>query len=173
MSTDKLRRILLYSDKNIKHKTIAYLNQHPEEIKEIIKMSFGDVQPEGWRSAWVLSELIKKDKSVIKNQNEFIEKIIDKLDKFNSPGQIREFLKVILMFDISEKHMGKLISLSFDWLLQVDADKSFKVHGMQIIYNYSKQEPDLLIELKLILEELVTYESPGVKCRASKILAKI
>ncbi len=173
MALDNLRQVLLLSESNIKHQTIAYINHHPEEINNIIKMSFGDIQPEGWRSAWVLSELLKKDKSIIKNPQSFIDKIIDKLDKFNSPGQIREFLKVLLMYDIPEKHMGKLISLSFDWLLQADADKSFKMYGMQIIYNYSKQEPDLLVELRLILEELITYESPGVINRAKKILAKI
>jgi hypothetical protein len=44
---------------------------------------------------------------------------------------------------------------------------------MQIIFNISQNEPDLLREFSLILEELAHNESAGIRSRSKELLRRI
>ena len=165
--------IILNRSYNIKQQTLNYIKHNPQSVKELEELAFSDKQPEGWRAAWILYYLIENDDKLIKKMSSKAGKIIDLLPKFNSPGQKREFLKVLLLVDIPEKYMGKLINLCFEWILNKNSDVSMKVHSMQIIYNYSFKEPDLLHELRLVLEDAIPYSKVGTVNRIHKLIRQI
>jgi len=168
-----LRAILVNTPREIRQAGVLYIKENPSKLNELIEMSFSNSQPEAWRAAWVLADFVKNDIQIRKKLQPLSSKIIKYFKTFNSPGQIREFLKVIQHLDVNEEDMGMLIDMSFNWLLDRKTDQSFRVHGMQIIYDYSKKEPDLLPELKAILEQEMEYALPGFKSRGKKILKLI
>jgi len=171
--SDELKAILVNTPREIRQAGVLYIKHNPNQLQNLIDMSFSNSQPEGWRAAWVLADLVKKDLQIREQIQPLSSKIVASFKTFNSPGQIREFLKVIQRLDVNEEDMGMLIDLSFSWLLDRKADQSFRVHAMQIIYDYSEKEPDLLPELKAILEQEMEYALPGFKSRGGKILKLI
>jgi len=128
-----------------------------------------------WRSAWVLAELIKRNHDVISDKEEFVVEIIEKLSFFETPGQVRELLKVLLIYFsyIPESKYAVLINVCFVFLQDKYTDVSFKVHGMQLLYNISEKYPEIKRELRMVLEDIVKYEKKGVQSRALKILRKL
>jgi len=170
---DELRAILINTPREIRQVGVFYIKTNPNQLQNLIDMSFSDSQPEGWRAAWILADFVKNDIQIRKKIQPLSSKIVASFKTFNSPGQIREFLKVIQYLDVSGKDMGLLIDMCFDWLLDRKIDQSFRVHAMQIIYDYSKKEPDLQPELKAILEQEMEYALPGFKSRGKKILKLI
>ena len=168
-----LESILIHTPREIRQAALKYLKERPDKIEALIEMSFSDSQPVGWRSAWVLSDLVKMDLSVREKVQSLSSRIVASFPRFNSPGQVREFLKIIQLINVEDNDMGILIDLCFNWLLDRKSDQSFRVYSMQIIFDYSKKEPDLLPELKAILEQEMEFAKPGFKSRGRKILKKI
>ena len=168
-----LRAILVNTPRNIRQTGVGYIQKNPQQLTNLIKMSFSDNQPEAWRAAWVLSDLVKNDILIRDKIQGLSSIIVNRFKDFNSAGQIREFLKIIQYLDVNEEDMGLLIDMCFNWLLDRKADQSFRVYSMQIIYNYSKKEPDLLPELKAIIEQEMEYALPAFKSRGKKILRLI
>ncbi len=165
--------ILNDSQRNIKKISMDYVLANPAEFDNLIKLSFGTNQPEGWRSAWVLAELVKDYKGLLARIAPYSRKIIDSFTVFKHPGQKREYMKVMQLLNLQEEEMGLLLNLCFDWLLDKEIDVAIRVHCMQIIYEFSLKEPDLQQELKVILEQEMDYGSAGFRGRARKILKKI
>ena len=168
-----LKYILINSPNKTRQAGVKYILENPSDLEELIDMSFSDFQPEGWRAAWVLADLVKNDKQICKKVQLLSSKIIYSFKYFNSSGQIREFLKIIQLLKIEEEDMGLLIDMCFNWLLNRKVDQSFRIYSMQIIYDYSKKEPDLLPELKAIIEQEIEYAKPGFRSRANKILKRM
>lgn len=169
----ELISVLNTNQKNIKQISMNYVLTNPNEFNNLIKLSFGTSQPEGWRSAWVLAELVKKHKGLLQKIAPYSSKIIDSFTSFKHSGQSREYMKVVQLLDLSEEEMGVLLNLCFDWLIDKNVDVAIRVHCMQIIFDYSRKEPDLGQELRLILEQEMEYGTPGFKGRAKKILGQI
>ena len=170
---NELKATLVNTPREIRQAGVLYIKNNPNQLQNLIEMSFSDSQPEAWRATWVLADLVKNDIKIRKKIQPLSSEIIASFKTFNSPGQIREFLKVIQLLELNQEDMGLLIDMSFNWLLDRKADQSFRVHAMQIIFDYSKQEPDLLPELKAILEQEMEFALPGFKSRGRKILKKI
>jgi len=168
-----LRNILVNTPNEIRQAGVKYMQENPSKLQDLIDMSFSNLQPEGWRAAWVVADLVKNNRQICKKIEPLSSKIIQSFKTFNSSGQIREYLKVIQFVYVNEEDMGILIDMCFNWLLDRKVDQSFRVHAMQIIYNYSEKEPDLLPELKAILEQEMEYALPGFKSRGRKILKLI
>ena len=169
----ELSSILINTPREIRQAGVRYIGENPKQIKNLIKMSFSDVQPEAWRAAWVLADLVKNDKEIRRKIQAYSSQIISSFKTFNSPGQVREFLKTIQYLEVNEEDMGILLNICFDWLIDRKADQAWRVYAMQIIYDYSKKEPDLLPELKAIIEQEMEYAKPGFKSRGKRILREI
>lgn len=166
----ELISVLNNNRKNIKQISMDYVLANPGAINDLIDLSLGNGQPQGWRAAWVLAELVKQDRNLLKLIQPYSTKIIDLFPSFNSPGQIREFLKIVQLLDLTDDEMGLLLDLCYKWLLDKKSDESFKIYSMEIIFEFSKKEPDILPELIAIIEQEMVYAKPGFKCRGKKIL---
>ncbi len=167
-----IEEVLTENFPNLKERAMNHIKAQPNLFDDLMQAALGEKQPVGWRAAWVAAEIIKKNKDFKTIFETYIDEIIDKLEQFKSGGQKREFLKALLLFKIKEEKLGVLINLCFNWLQNPKVDAAIRVHAMQHIYNLSKKEPDLLVELNAILEDLYENENAGFQSRARKILAQ-
>ncbi len=110
----ELSAILINIPREIRQAGVLYIKSNPQQLENLINLSFSDSQPEAWRAAWVLADLVKNDKKVQIKIQTYSSKIVKSFKTFNSPGQIREFLKIIQYLDVNEKDMGILIEMSFN-----------------------------------------------------------
>ena len=86
---------------------------------------------------------------------------------------VRNSMRILSSQDVPERLQGYLLEICFDFLMSTKVPVAIKVHAMQVIFNISQNEPDLLNELRMVIEEQMPYGTTGFKSRGRKILKRI
>ncbi len=163
--TEALQSILTLSLR--KEKLVAFLRKNPSLFDETIEVSLGNEKPQSWRAAWLIGHLIAKNDKRIKPHIKSILKVI----KEKEDGHQREFLKILIKMNLSEKQEGIL----FDKCISIweDINKSPSVRGFAflIITNTVKKYPELISEIGFLTQEHYTATlSPGIRHSVIKII---
>ena len=74
--------------------------------------------------------------------------------------------------NIPEELWGETIEICFRFLSGNEA-VAIKVFSMSVLYNLSLNVPEIITELKVVIEDHLPYGSAGFKSRARKVLAKL
>jgi hypothetical protein len=147
-----------------------YIGNDPELFKELMDLIFEEKDPLPLRASWVASVLSDTYPDLL---HSYINKVIAQLKNFKHPGIRRNFLRALANLDIPEQYTGIIYDDCYQWLLSKEEPPAVKVYSMQILFNIAKNEPDLLRELRLVLEGLTDHESAGIRSRTNELLKKI
>jgi len=123
---------------------------------------------------WSLRNLPLKDQNTISNFPILILETIHCFPKSNSIK--RSGLAILQDINIPHEIMGELYTTCFNFLTNSSEAIVTKVFSMSICFRIAKIYPELLNELRLIIEEnLVLFgrNSPGIFSRGNKILTQI
>jgi hypothetical protein len=85
----------------------------------------------------------------------------------------RTVLRYFTQISLEEEYQGVIYQYSIDFLINPSVPAAIRVHAMQIMYNIGKQNPELLHELAIILQEILPLSNGGVLNRGIKLLRKI
>lgn len=122
------------------------------------------------KAAWILSHSIRQYPQLI---NPYIKKLIKYIDK---PGQHdaikRNGLKALELTTIPEKHYGPLADICFRIVTSGKEPIAIKAYSIGILDKIGDEIPEIRQELKLVLQDLMPYESAGFQSRARKVLSK-
>jgi hypothetical protein len=101
--------------------------------------------------------------------------MINELEGTKSLSVIRNYLKIFAEAPVrfSGKDKAILVNCCFGYLLSRDFPVGIKMFSMQVLYNLSREIPEISIELAAILADQLPGSSPGFKSRAGKILKKL
>jgi hypothetical protein len=86
---------------------------------------------------------------------------------------IRNALRLLQDVAIPEKYHGRVMSACFDFIQSPDTAIAVKAFSLTVLEHLAKDYPDILPELKLIIEEQWDQSTPAFRSRARKILKKI
>lgn len=157
--------------KEISHQIAAYIGNNQRRFSELMELVLGDDDQLSKYSAWVVQHCLQKQPQLIKPH---LEAMIQNLDKPNlNDSVVRSTVKALAETGIPEHLQGRVLQLCFDYLLDPKVAVAIRVHAMQTIFNISKNEPDLLMELREVIQEWMPYGSAGFRSRGRKILKEI
>ena len=157
--------------KEISHEIARYIGSDQERFSELMELVLGDDDQLSKYSSWVVQHCLQKQPQLI---NRHLEAMIQNLDKSNlNDSVVRSTLKALAETGIPEHLQGRVLQLCFDYLLDPKVAVAIRVHAMQAIFNISKNEPDLLMELREVIQEWMPYGSAGFRSLCSKILKEI
>ena len=142
--------------------------------KLIIKKLQKGSEIERYSILWSLRNLPLKDQNTISNFPILILETIHCFPKNNSIK--RSGLAILQDINIPAEIMGELYTTCFNFLTNSSEAIVTKVFSMSICFRIAKIYPELLNELRLIIEEnLVLFgrNSPGIFSRGNKILTQI
>ena len=74
---------------------------------------------------------------------------------------------------IPEKWQGLAAERAFAFLGSADEPIAVRAFSMTVLFNIGKEQPDLLPELRLMIEDLLPYGSPGIKSRGRRTIQAI
>jgi hypothetical protein len=148
----------------------SYIKNDPKLFKELMTYVFEGERPLPLRAAWVASVITDEYPEML---TPYLDKLFAELKNFSHSGVRRMFLRYLATITIPEQYQGLLFDDCYTWLLSKDEPPAVKVHSMQILLNISRNEPDLLRELKLVLEELTNHDSAGIQSRAKYLVEYI
>lgn len=122
------------------------------------------------RSAWILSHVSDHHPPLLKPH---IKKLWINLQKPQSDAIKRNTLRVFQDFPIPKSVQGIAATICFDYLADPNEAIAIHVFAMSVLFNIGKEEPDLLPELKMMIEEMLPNGSPGIRSRGNRILKGI
>lgn len=146
------------------------LYQSSHDIQILFELNEHADSKIAWRSAYLLDLAHDIDVHVL---DDYLELILERTPKLTNQSIRRHYLRILTQHDISEKADGNLLDCCFTWLQTEETPIAVKAHCMQIIYNLTTTYPELIPELKAVLENLLPYGSKGEVNRAKKILEAI
>ena len=85
----------------------------------------------------------------------------------------RNTVRLLQFVTIPKRYHGIVIDLCFGYLTSKNEPIAVKVFSMSVLKGLVRDEPDLLRELKLVIEDQLPYASPAFRSRAQKVLKEI
>ena len=84
----------------------------------------------------------------------------------------RNGLKALELSPIAEKYYGQLANVCFRFISSGKEPIAIKAYSIGILDKIGDEIPEIRKELKLVLQDIMPYESAGFQSRARKVLAK-
>jgi len=144
--------------------------QKPSLLDELMKIIFAEEEPLSRRAAWPLRFIHEEEKCLFNN---YFPIIITKLPEIKSVAIQRNLLYILAYSHVPESYYGSLLDFTSKILLNTSSSVASIIYSIDIFYNLSKKEPELLNELKLMIELLLPNATAGVRSKSLRTLKKI
>jgi len=147
---------------------VKYIGDDPAKFASLMCLFFEGEYRVTQRAAWPMSYCVRRHPELVVP---YFKPLIDNLYRKNlHDAVIRNTLRLLQNVEIPKKFHGKLMSRCFEYLQSNEDPVAFKAFSISILDNLSHQYPEILAELKLIIEERWPHESAAFKSRGKKIL---
>jgi len=144
-----------------------YIISNPNSLDELYNLIFTGKGKTKWRAAWVFEHVFLAQPDMI---NPYIPELIKRFPDIKDDGVRRHFAKILSLSDINAMADGNLIDTCFSQLMSETIPVAVKTQCMQILFNITREYPDLKRELIMVLEEQMPNNSAGFKSRANKLI---
>jgi len=142
-----------------------------ELFKALFNMILRDAEPLSRRAIWIMDYVLEAQPNLLSKT--YLVKLIDNLNNYSHEALIRHSLRIIARYKIPESHSAKLLNTCFDYLLEPKTSIASKAWSMDILYEFSEEEPDLKQELITAIEMNLEHASAGIKNKAVKMIKKL
>lgn len=123
-----------------------------------------------WRASWLMDKVYDEAPKLI---IPYIPLMIQMIPELECESKQRQFLKLISIEPLPKAISGHFINRCFDLLVSNASPVAVRVHAMQILFNFSQQEPDIKNELALIIRKHMDEGTAGFKSRGKRILKQL
>lgn len=148
-----------------------YAIQNKKQFKELMNCYTDQDYRISQRAAWSVSWAAKHKPSMI---IPYIGVLVKRLQE---PGVhdavIRNAVRVLEEIAIPEEFHGELMNCCFAFIENPTTAAAIKAFSLTILFNLSKQYPEIKQELKLIIEDRWDTETAAFRSRGKKILRGI
>lgn len=149
-------------------KIVKWVGNDPQRLNELMKLFLSGETIVVQRAAWPLSYAIQAHPALIKPH---FGKLIRNLRQPGLPDAVkRNTIRIFQEIDAPERFHGELMNTCFGFIESMTEKPAIKAFALTVLYNLSRQYPDIRPELKAIIEDRWEYESPAFKSRGRKIL---
>src|SRR5215211_4651551 len=132
----------------------ALLKQHSKKQCDAIVKFIGK-NPERF------AELIKS----------YFKKLLNNLSKSGLHDSIpRNTVRLLQHVEIPEKFHGRVMDICFRYISSPTEAVAIKAFSITVLQNLAKKYPEIINEIKLVIEERWDYETIAFKTRAKKLL---
>ena len=152
-------------------KIVKWVGNSQERFDELFYLFLNDEYRITQRAAWPVSYSIIAHPALIKKN---WKKFITNLKKPGLHDSIkRNSIRLLQNLEIPEKYHGEIMGICFKFLESPTEALAIKVFSMTVLGNLAKKYPDIIPELKLLIENQLPDQTAGFKSRAKKILSII
>lgn len=150
---------------------IKSIRENPEEFADMYKLTFDPQLIVSWRALWVCEKLSEIHPGwFIPLQEELTERLLSCLHS----GSKRLLLSIFFNLPVREPISVPLLNFCFDRMLSLNESIATQALCIKIAYRLCQKEPELLGELRIILESAETnFFSKGVNTTIRNTLKKI
>jgi len=163
--------ILAEHSKAQTNKIIKWIGSDQKRFDELFKLFLNDEYRVVQRAAWPLSYCVINHPELIKKH--FL-KLVKNLQRPDIGDSVkRNTVRLMQHISIPERFHGEIMNLCFDFISDPQEKVAIKAFSLSILQNLCRQYPEILQELKTIIEDRWDYESAAFRSRAKKILKQL
>ena len=146
---------------------ISYLEKHPEDFDEAIKLAVSDKQPYSWRAAWLLWSCMGENDARIQK---YVKIIVDCLPNKEN-GHQRELIKILLRMKLNDKQEGMLFDICMSVWEKINRTPSVRYTAFKFILESAKKHTELAKEIIYLTQDhYMDSLSPGAKKSITKMI---
>jgi len=151
------------------NKIVEWVGTEKKKIDELFHLFLHGEYRITQRAAWPLSYCAIAHPQLMKDN---FEKLIDNLKRPKLHDSIkRNSIRLLQSMDIPEELEGDVMGICFKYLESPDEAVAIKAFSLSVLSNLAKKYPEIISEIKLLINEQLPYQSTAFKSR-SKLFMK-
>jgi hypothetical protein len=152
------------------NRIINYIGNDEARFSELVRLFFKGEYRLTQHAAWPMSYCIRNYPHLARP---YLKRFIDQLsDQQVHPAAKRNIVRLFQFIEIPKKLHGRLMDICFQFINKPEEAIAVKAFSLHILENLSVIYPEILPELKSIIETRWAFESPAFHSRARKILKR-
>ena len=152
-------------------KIVRWVSDSQKRFDELFELFLSDEYRVTQRAAWPVSYSVINHPGFIKKH---FSRLITNLKKAGIHNSVkRNSIRLLQHVNIPGKFQGAVMEICFNYIQSPTEPVAIKAFSLTVLGNLSKQYPEILPELKLIIEEQLPHQTPAFKSRANKILKEV
>ncbi|NQZ78034.1 MAG: hypothetical protein HRT61_18315 [Ekhidna sp.] len=153
-----------------KESLLAQIQSDTNNFDLLLTWSLESDQPVGWRSAWLLRQILKVKDSRLSGK---IAVMLSRFQTFNE-SQKREWLKALLNQELTDEEEGVLFDFCMSEWQKISNHPALRASAIQVIFKILTAYPELKDELTHVMTPEYTESlSPGIQKGVLKSWNKI
>jgi len=145
-------------------KIVEWVGNNQEKFDELFHLFLNGEYRITQRAAWPLSYCVIKYPGLMNNS---YEKLISNLKKPNLHDSIkRNTVRLLQAVDIPVKYEGAVMEICFKYLESPNEAVAIKAFSITVLGKLAKKYPEIIPEIKLMIEEQLPHQSAAFKNRA-------
>ena len=123
------------------------------------------------RAAWPVSYCVQAHPEFIGNN---FGKLLKNLEKPNLHDSIkRNSVRLLQHVAIPKKYQGQVMNICFEYLESPTTAVAIKAFSLTVLGNLAKQYPEIVSEVKLLIEDQLPHQTAAFKSRANTFLKSV
>ncbi|MDW3210573.1 MAG: hypothetical protein R8N23_11930 [Reichenbachiella sp.] len=148
----------------------GYIGKDTQRFEKLMELFFHKEYKVSQRAAHAVSHCVDRHPKLLEP---YINQMIENLREDPKVAIKRNTVRLLQKQEIPEESQGLLLDKCFEYLTSAKETTAVKAFSMTIAHNLTKIYPELKIELKIVIEDLIQYATPGVVNRGKKILVEL
>lgn len=153
------------------NKIVEWVGSSQQRFDELFNLFQHDEYRVVQRSAWPVSYCVSAHPNFIEKH---LSQTIKNLAKPNIHDAVkRNTVRFLQNIEIPKKYHGEILNICFKYLESPTEPLAVKVFSMSVVGNLAKYYPEIIPELKLIIEDQIPNQTAGFRARARKVLKQM
>lgn len=147
---------------------VKFIGKDQKKFDELFDLFLHDEYRVVQRAGWPISYCVEKYPDLIKKH---FAKLLKNVEKKGIHDAVkRNTVRLLQYVEIPEKFHGQVMGLCFRYISSPAEPVAVKAFSITVLQNLAKQYPEIINEIKLVIEERWNYETVAFKTRAKKLL---
>ena len=147
---------------------VKWVGSDQKKFDELFDLFLNDEYRVVQGASWPINYCVEKYPGLIKKH--FV-KLLKNLDKKGIHDAVkRNTVRLLQYVEIPEKFHGQVMDICFRYISSPAEPVAIKAFSITVLQNLAKQYPEIMNELKLVIEERWDYETVAFRTRAKKLL---
>jgi hypothetical protein len=147
---------------------IKYIGTDQKRFNELVKLFLNDEYRVVQRAAWPLSYCVIENPQLVKKH---LKKIVQRLDKPGVHNAVkRNVVRLLQYIEIPGSLQGEVMNSCFKLIESPQEPVAIKTFSLTVLGNLAKYYPEIIPEIKLLIEEQLPHQTAAFRSRAKKVL---
>lgn len=153
------------------NKIVQWVGTSQKRFNELFYLFINDEYRVVQRAAWPISYCVVVNPGFIKSN---LTKLLKNLQKPNLHDSVkRNSIRLLQHLDIPKRHQGDVMNVCFQYLENPTEAVAIKAFSLTVLSNLAKEYPEIITEVKLLIEDQLPHQTAAFKVRAKAFLKSV